>query len=95
MISKLSFSRFQLFLDAYITFNCGPWMFKFYPGGGCFKYGIEKVQSDMGLVRQVGFNIRLSCNGDSHRGIGKLKESSRFLMLYQFDHIKENFESDI
>jgi hypothetical protein len=49
----------------------------------------------MGLVRQAGFNIRLSCNGDSHRGTGKLKESSRFLMLYQFDRIKENFESDI
>jgi hypothetical protein len=45
----------------------------------------------MGLVRQTGFNIGLSYNGDSHGGTGKLKENSRFLMLYQFDRIKENF----
>jgi hypothetical protein len=79
-------------LDAYIPFNCGPRMFEFYSGDGCFKYGIEKVQSDTGLVRQVGFNIRLSCNRDSHRGTEKLKESSKFRMLPQiFDRIRENF----
>jgi hypothetical protein len=49
----------------------------------------------MSLVQQVEFNIRLSCNGDSDRGAGKLKASLRFLMLYQFDRIKENFESEI
>jgi len=49
----------------------------------------------MGLVRQAGFNIRFSCNGDNHREIEKLKESLRFLMLYLFDHIKENFESNV